>query len=192
MIVYLHGLNSSGRSHKVGVMRRALAPMPVLAPDYPAHRPDDAVAFLFDWFARLLPLHSGDPRLVLVGSSMGGFYGQYLARHLPHPITHLYLINPALTPWDLFPPFIGKTLTSAQGEDYQVTAELIDATRPYDIADPCDGVPTTVFMDTGDEIIDPAIAARIYRDCGDVRLFPGGDHAFQHLDQAIACLREVV
>jgi uncharacterized protein len=186
MIVYLHGLNSSGRSNKVGVLRRALAPRPFLAPDYPAHDPAAAVATLIAWFARLPPLPSGDPGLILMGSSMGGFYGQYLARRLP--VAHLYLINPALTPWDLFPPYLGETMTTAQGETYEVTADLIEATRPFGIADPCDGVPTTLFLDAGDEVIDPAIARRIYRDCGDVRLYQGGDHAFQHLDEVIASI----
>jgi predicted esterase YcpF (UPF0227 family) len=119
---------------------------------------------------------------------MGGFYGQYLARRLP--VAHIYLINPALTPWDLFPPYLGQTMTTAQGETYRVTAELIEATRPFGIGDPCDGVPTTVFLDAGDEVIAPHIAQDIYRDCGDVRLYPGGDHAFQHLDELIASIAE--
>lgn len=190
MIVYLHGLNSSGRSHKAGVLRRALAPRPVLAPDYPAHRPAEAVAALFGWFARLPPPGPGDPGLVLVGSSMGGFYGQYLARRLP--VAHLYLINPALTPWELFQPYIGQGMTTAQGETYEVTAELIEATRPFGIADPCDGVQTTLFLDAGDEVIDPGVAQRLYRHCGEVRLYPGGDHAFQHMDEAIALIAKGV
>jgi predicted esterase YcpF (UPF0227 family) len=188
VLVYLHGLNSSGRSHKVGVLRRALAPRPVLAPDYPAHDPTAAVAILVAWFARLPTPPAGDPGLILVGSSMGGFYGQYLARRLH--VAHLYLINPALTPWDLFPPYLGETMTTAQGEDYTVTVELIEATRPFGIADPCDGVPTSLFLDAGDEVIDPAIALRIYRDCGDVRLFPDGDHAFSHLDALVTSIQE--
>jgi len=191
MIVYLHGLNGSGRSHKAGVLRRALAPRPVLAPDYPAQRPADAVAFLSDWFARLPPL-TGDPGLLIVGSSMGGFYGQYLARHLGLPVAHLYLINPALSPWDVLSSHSGKTLTTAQGDTYEITAGMIAATRAYGIADPCDGVPTTVFLDAGDTVIDPADAQCLYRHCGDVRLYPGGDHAFRHLDQAIACIRQAL
>jgi predicted esterase YcpF (UPF0227 family) len=191
MIVYLHGLDSSGRSHKVGVLRRALAPRPLLAPDYPAHRPHAAVAMLSDWFARLAPRTAGGAGLILVGSSMGGFYGQYLARHLRQPVAHLCLINPALHPWDLFPPYIGQVRTDAQGETYRVTAQLIEATRAFGILDPCDGVPTTVFLDAGDEIIDATIAQRIYRDCADVNLYPGGDHAFQHLEQLIDCLRSL-
>ena len=190
MLVYLHGLNSSGRSNKVGVLRRALAPRPVLAPDYPAHRPAEAVAGLFAWFDRLPAPPSGDPGLVLVGSSMGGFYGQYLARRWP--VAHLYLINPALTPWDLFPPYIGETMTTAQGESYVIDADLIAATRPFGIADPCDGVPTSLFLDAGDEVIDPRLAQDIYRGCGDVHLFSGGDHAFAHLDELVASIREIL
>ena len=188
MLVYLHGLNSSGRSHKVSVLRRALAPRPVLAPDYPAHHPVQALAGLLAWFARLPTPPAGDPGLVLVGSSMGGFYGQYLARRMP--VAHLYLINPALTPWDLFPPYLGQTMTTTQGETYVVDAELIAATRPFGIADPCDGVPTTLFLDAGDEVINPAVAQRLYRDCRDVRLYPGGDHAFAHMDEVVASIRE--
>lgn len=191
MIVYLHGLNSSGRSQKAGVLRRALAPRPVLAPDYPAQRPVDAVAFLSAWFARL-PRPSGDRGLLIVGSSMGGFYGQYLARHLALPVAHLYLINPALTPWDVLSSHKGKSLTTAQGETYEITAELIEATRAFGIVDPCDGVPTTVFLDAGDTVIDPADAQRLYRHCGDVRLYPGGDHAFQHLGDVISRIRDGV
>jgi hypothetical protein len=119
---------------------------------------------------------------------MGGFYGQYLARRLS--VAHLYLINPALTPWDLFLPRLGETMTTAQGETYAVDADLIAATRPFGIADPCDGVPTSLFLDAGDEVIDPAIAAHIYRDCGDVHLLPGGDHAFRHMDALVASIRE--
>lgn len=188
MLVYLHGLNSSGRSHKAGVLRRALAPRPVLAPDYPAHRPAQAVAALLAWFDRLPIPVAGDPGMILVGSSMGGFYGQYLARR--RPVAHLYLVNPALTPWDLFLSHLGETMTTAQGETYEVDADLIESTRPLGIADPCDGVPTSLFLDAGDEVIDPAIAAHIYRDCGDVHLFPGGDHAFQHMDALVASIRE--
>ena len=188
MLVYLHGLNSSGRSHKAGVLRRALAPRPLLAPDYPAHRPAQAVAALLAWFDRLPTPAAGDPGLILVGSSMGGFYGQYLARRLP--VAHLYLVNPALTPWDLFLPHLGETMTTLQGETYVIDAELIAATRPFGIAEPCNGVPTSLFLDAGDEVIDPAIAGRLYRDCGDVHLFPGGDHAFQHMDALVASIRK--
>jgi len=191
VLLYLHGLNSSAQSHKAQVLREALAPMPVLAPDYPAHRPDAAVATLTAVF-RDLAGRGGAP--VVVGSSMGGFYGQYLARCFP--VSHLFLINPALTPWDLLPDYVGVTMTTARGETYTPTAQMIERTHAYGIAMPCDGdddgVPTTLFLDRGDEVIDYRIAERLYQGCGRLHIYDGGDHGFQHLDKAIAVIRDVV
>jgi pimeloyl-ACP methyl ester carboxylesterase len=98
----------------------------------------------------------GPRRPAVVGSSMGGFYGQWLARRFT--FSHLFLINPALTPWELCSHRIGETMTTARGETYQITAELIERTRAYDVPDPCDGVPTTLFLDRGDEVIDYRVA----------------------------------
>ncbi len=183
-LVYLHGLNSSGLSHKAGVLRDRLQPVPVLAPTYPAHRPRAAVAALSAFFAGL---PSDAPPLV-VGSSMGGFYGQYLARRCR--FAHLFLINPALTPWDLLAEYLGQTMATAGGEAYTVTPELIGQTQPYGVADPCDGILTTLFLDKGDEVIDYGIAANLYHHCGRLMIFEGGDHAFQHLDEAVAVIKE--
>jgi len=182
MLVYLHGLNSSARSAKAALLRQGLAPHEVVAVDYPAHRPGVAVERLSAFLAGLGPACPA-----VVGSSMGGFYGQWLARRFP--FSHLFLINPALTPWDLFPHHLGETMTTADGERYQVNADLIDATRPYAIPDPCEGTPTTVFLDRGDEVIDYRVAESLYRRCGRLMIWDGGDHAFQHMDQAIAIIR---
>jgi predicted esterase YcpF (UPF0227 family) len=183
VLVYLHGLNSSARSYKAGLLRERLAPLPVLAPSYPAHRPRAAVERLSAVFREL----ADKPPPIVVGSSMGGFYGQYLARR--SPVAHLYMINPALTPWELMEAFLGQRMTTADGEDYFITRSLIAATRPYGIADPCDGIPTTLFLDKGDGVIDYRIAEALYRPCGRLLIFEGGDHAFQHLDEAIAVIR---
>ncbi len=130
----------------------------------------------------------GAQRPAVIGSSMGGFYGQWLARRFT--FSHLFMINPALTPWDLFAHRIGETMTTARGDTYQVTAELIERTRPYGVPDPCDGVPTTLFLDQGDEVIDYRIAERLYRPCGRLLIWDGGDHAFQHMAEAIEVIRD--
>lgn len=100
------------------------------------------------------------------------------------------MINPALRPWTLLPQLEGQTLTTAAGETYRVTKELVESTRAYGVEDPCDRVPTTLFLDTGDAVIDYRIAESIYRDCGRLLVFQGGDHAFQHLDDAIVVIRD--
>ena len=185
MLVYLHGLNSSSRSAKAAQLRDRLAPYPVVAPDYPAHEPDMAVEQLSAFLADL-----GSARPAVIGSSMGGFYGQWLARRFT--FSHLFLINPALSPWELFAQRIGETMTTARGETYQITSGLIERVRPYGVPDPCDGVPTTLFLDRGDEVIDYRISESRYRPCGRLLIWDGGDHAFQHLDEAIEVVRDFV
>jgi predicted esterase YcpF (UPF0227 family) len=185
-LVYLHGLNSSSQSRKAGVLREQLAPLEVLAPSYPAHRPNEAITALSILFQGLA---EQAPPLV-VGSSMGGFYAQYLARRFP--VAHLFLVNPALTPWDVLHEYEGLTQTTAQGATYVIDRELIESTRKYRIANPCDGIPTTLFLEKGDQVIDYRIAEDLYRACGRVMIFDGGDHAFQHLDAAIEVIRRQV
>ncbi|MCF7990599.1 MAG: alpha/beta fold hydrolase [Thiohalocapsa sp.] len=191
MIVYLHGLNSSGGSLKARRLREALAPAPVLSPDYRPHRPAAGVAELT---AGLRHSCAGGAAPLLVGSSMGGFYGQFLARFLP--VRHLFLINPALKPWDLLPAFVDQPMTTAAGEHYRLSAPDIEETRAFGLDTPCDGdddgVPTTLFLDAGDEVIDYRTAQSMYRACGRVHVYPGGDHAFQHMDEAIDVIRAVL
>lgn len=187
MLIYIHGLNSSSRSFKANRLRERLAPHAVVAVDYPAHRPVDAVSALEDFFSDLLGQDEGIEPAV-IGSSMGGFYGQYLARRFR--FSHLFMINPALRPWSLFRERVGETMTTADGERYRVSEALIESTRAYGVDHPCDGTPTTLFLERGDEVIDAHVAERIYAGCGRLMVWDGGNHAFQHLDEAIETIRE--
>lgn len=181
MIIYLHGLNSAGSSGKAAVFCDRLAPAPVLSPTYPAHRPQEAVECLSAFLRR----QPGE--YALIGSSMGGFYGQYLARHFP--VRHLYLINPALRPWDLLLDLVGEQHNEATGERYVLSAADIEQTRRFGLDQVCDGVPTTLFVDKGDELIDYRIAEAMYGRCARMALYDGGSHLFAHMEQAVALIR---
>ncbi|ESQ13911.1 MAG TPA: hypothetical protein DDY14_06965 [Chromatiaceae bacterium] len=191
MIIYLHGLNSSSQSTKAKQLGDALAPISLLVPDYPAHRPHAAVAELTLLLAKLTRTGAAP---VLIGSSMGAFYGQYLARQFP--ISHLFMINPALEPWKLLSDFVDQPMTTAAGVEYRLSADTINGTRAYAVHYPCDGdddgVPTTLFLDQGDELIDYRVAQALYIDCGQVVVYPDGDHAFQHLEHAIGIIRDAL
>jgi len=184
MILYLHGLNSAGTAGKAITLRESLAPISVISPTYPAHRPKQAVAELSRLIEELI---SKEPELVIVGSSMGGFYGQYLARQFP--IAHLMMINPALKPWELLYQREGEHQNFVTGERYILTAEDIQQTRNYEIIVVNDGAPTTLFLDKGDETIDYREAAEMYRDSGELLIFEGGDHRFQHMKEVITYIQ---
>ncbi len=188
MIVYLHGLNSSGASAKASKLAEALPSIRQDAPTYPAHRLADAVAYLSDYFEALTRRLAATEPLMVIGSSMGGFYGRFLAQRFP--FDHLVLINPALRPWELWPEHEGWQET-ASGERYYLSRNTFEESRDYEIGQDGDPVPVTLLLDKGDEVIDYRIAERIYRGRANLRLFSGGDHGFQHMAEAVEIITEL-
>ncbi len=190
MILYLHGLNSTANSGKAAVLRERLVSIPVLSSTYPAHQPVQAVEQLSrELETRTREAARDNQPLLLVGSSMGGFYGQYLARRFP--LDHLVMINPALRPWELLKQEVGWQYNEALNEHYYLSEEMLAATRRFAIEDVADGVPTTLLLDQGDELIDWRIAASIYAGSGDIHGYPGGSHSFEHMDEAVRLIRSL-
>ncbi|MET0042864.1 MAG: YqiA/YcfP family alpha/beta fold hydrolase, partial [Candidatus Thiodiazotropha sp. 6PLUC3] len=130
MIVYLHGLNSAGSSGKAAFIRQALADIEVFSPTYPAHSADLAVTKLTRELTGLLDgkTISSEP-LIMVGSSMGGFYGAWLAGRLG--FHHLLMINPALQPWRLLKQVVGWQFNEALKEGYFLSSRMVAATREF-------------------------------------------------------------
>jgi len=183
LIVYLHGLNSAGTSGKAAVLRERLVPVEIYSPTYPAQSAALAVKMLGEELDRLLQVGlPGEPRL-LVGSSMGGFYGAWLARRLG--FDHLVMINPALTPWTLLHQVEGWQFNQALNERYYLSATMVAATRDYATPPAAVGVATTLLLDQGDELIDYRLAVEAYRDVADIHVFEGGSHTFEHMDEAV-------
>jgi uncharacterized protein len=189
MVVYLHGLNSAGSSGKAAVLRERLAPIEVHSPTYPAQSAAEAVDTLSGELGRLLQrVEPKTPRL-LVGSSMGGFYGAWLARRLG--FHHLVMINPALQPWALLRQVEGWQYNAAQDLRYYLSPEMVAATREYGMPPGEIGVPLTLLLDAGDELIDSQATADLCRGVANVHLFAGGSHGFDHMDNAVVIIGEL-
>ena len=183
MIVYLHGLNSAGSSHKAAVLRERLTSIGVISPTYPAQSAAEAVASLTEQLTPLLEERGEDEPRVLVGSSMGGFYGAWLGRRLG--FDHLVMINPALRPWELLQQVEGWQYNQARDERYYLSAEMVAATRAFATEPSEIGLPVTLLHDKEDELINYRRAVAAYEDYADIRLFEGGSHAFDHMDEAV-------
>jgi predicted esterase YcpF (UPF0227 family) len=188
MIVYLHGFNSGGRSQKAAWLRAHLAPILVFAPDYEPHRAHDAARDLRKFIARLRRENPLDPKLMLIGSSLGGFWAQYLA---PEFSARIVLINPSLRPDETLARHVGRYRNEATGGETVLTAEDVRALRDYRV-EPCDPkVPTLMLLDAGDEVLDYRIAEGAFRGCGETRVYPGGSHRFEHLAEALPEIRRL-
>jgi predicted esterase YcpF (UPF0227 family) len=186
MFIYLHGFNSSGESAKGKFLSKALAPLAVHTPSYPPD-PDPAIAYLQQTIEGLQHNAPTNEPTILIGSSLGGFYAQYLARQFNLAIV---MINPALQPALTLTPYLGWHTNFYTGERYYFGEQQLTRLLHYDIVDPCsDPVPTLVVLDAGDEIIDYRYAQTRYTDCAQVIVFPGGDHQFQHLAEASELIR---
>ena len=186
MVVYLHGLNSAGSSAKATWLRGHLPGITVLSPSYPAHNGTVAPAVLRQFIAQARTAHPGDRRLLLVGSSLGGFWAQYLAPLLG---AGLVLINPALRPDESLLHLCGPQRNEATGERYELTPEHVRAMAHYRLARCNRRVPTVVLLDAADEVIDYRIAEDFYRGCGTTFVYPGGSHRFEHLPEALPAIR---
>lgn len=188
MIIYLHGFNSGGRSHKAGWLRAQLAPAVLFAPDYEPHRAHDAVRDLRKFINRLRRENPQDPRLMLIGSSLGGFWARHLAGEFG---ASMVLINPSVHPYDTLAGHTGRFRNEATGGETVLTAADLAALRDYRV-EPCDPrVPTLVLLDAGDELLNYRIAEAAFRGCGRTLVYPGGSHRFDHLEAAVPEIRRL-
>jgi len=186
MIIYLHGFNSGGRSHKAAWLRERLAPVPVFAPDYPAHRATEALRSLRKFIRRLRRENPRSRKLLLIGSSLGGFWAQYLA---PEFDARIVLINPSMRPDNTLDHHTGRYHNEATGKETVLTVQDVRAFQKYRI-EPCNPkVPTLLLLDQQDEVLDARIAEAALRGCGKTIVYPGGSHRFDHLTEALPEIR---
>jgi uncharacterized protein len=189
MIVYLHGLDSAGSSGKAAFIRAALPHIEVVSPTYPAHTAELAVARLTHELTELFEARDADsePR-ILVGSSMGGFYGAWLASRLG--FHHLLMINPALQPWQLLKQVVGWHFNEALEHGYFLSSRMVSDTKAFAVEADELKVPTTVLVDKGDELIDYRIAEEVYGESVEILSFEGGSHSFEHMHEAVKLIEQ--
>ena len=185
MIIYLHGFASSAQSWKARRLKQWFAPVSVLAPTF-GQDPLFAVRFLEKFIGDAVARTSREP-VMLIGSSLGGYYGQYLARRFSVGVV---LINPALEPMVTLRQYVGQNRLYHTPETFTFTLAQLQALKRFDIVDPCVApVPTLVLVDQGDDIIDSSVAVKRYAGCGEVRQFDGGDHGFAHLEESLDLIK---
>jgi predicted esterase YcpF (UPF0227 family) len=187
MIVYLHGFSSGAASQKATALQKALAPTLVIVPEYPSHRPHDAIAMLTECL-RTQSTQSDRQRILLAGSSLGGYYAQYLAARLDF-ISGVILINPALQPQLTLKQYIGQQTNQVTGELFEFSQKDFLELAEFDVPVNKISTPTLVLLDEGDELIDYQYAAHRYSGIGRVIVYPGGSHWFDHLPDAIPQIR---
>ncbi|HYC45149.1 MAG TPA: YqiA/YcfP family alpha/beta fold hydrolase [Burkholderiales bacterium] len=182
MLIYIHGFNSSARSHKAGLVAKRMAELgrggEFACPELP-HRPSEAIALL----ERLVTTATEPP--ALIGSSLGGFYATWLAeRHGSRTV----LVNPAVRPYELLVQAVGRQRNLYTGTEYEFTPKHLEELRALEVP-AVTPARYLLITRTGDEVLDYRDAVEQYRGCEQI-VEPGGDHGFgdfdRYIDRALA------
>lgn len=176
--IYIHGFNSSPASLKarllVAEFERLGLSEHLSVPALP-HWPAEAIAQL----ERLVIKH---PWVVLIGSSLGGFYATYLVQRFDH--VRAVLVNPAVAPHRLLPKYLGAQKNYYSDESYQLTWDHMtqlealyfnQAPRPERLL---------LLQQEADETLDYRDAVAYYGEAQQI-VQPGGHHGFENFESMI-------
>lgn len=171
MLIYIHGFNSSAQSGKARFMGEWMAERGLAeaycAPDLP-HRPAAAIQLLEGLIA------AAPGRAKLVGSSMGGFYANYLAHR--HGLKAA-LINPCVRCHEKLAEQVGAPQKNwHSGAEYVFTAEHLAELRSL-AAPPAPAENILLLVEQGDAVLDYREAVAFHAGAHQVVL-EGGDHGF--------------
>ena len=176
LIIYAHGFNSSSSSYKARLLQRLIceqvANVDFWCPDLP-HWPGEAVTVL----SNKIRIGSIDD-VVLVGSSLGGFYATYLSEQLG---CSSILINPAITPHIGLKNYVGQQKNLYTNEEYEFTNQHIEQLET--MYAPKLKKPERLFLihTTGDELLDWRVAQQYYKDSKRL-IVSGSDHGFSNFE----------
>jgi uncharacterized protein len=118
MIIYIHGFSSSANSTKGRILKEYFGDKEkVLTPGLP-EEPNKTMQVLEE-----LINSAKNEKILLVGSSLGGFYA--LALHSKYKNLRTVLINPALYPYEQMKVYIGMNINRSNGETFEWKEEYL-------------------------------------------------------------------
>lgn len=172
-VIYLHGFLSSPQSrkaqqtvdycHSIGIGDRIHVPE---LTDSPLQNVRE--------LQRHIDSASKTHPVVLMGSSLGGYYATYLAEQNNLAAV---LINPAVRPFEYWTAYLGEHQNFYSGKTHKVTKEYIDELHSLE----CDKLSNPenflLLVQAGDEVLDYRRALDKFT-LANTFLQHGGDHSF--------------
>lgn len=154
-IIYIHGFQSSPKSIKAQQLQQYCAQNDALTVHIPDLNmpPAQALQVLQD----LVSTHQD---VVLVGSSLGGFYATQLVARYALPAV---LINPAMRPWQLFRDLFGQQQLPYQvSETWTLDEVQLDYLEHIAVPNVQQADKILVLLQQGDDVLDYREAEQFY------------------------------
>ena len=184
IVIYIHGFNSAGYGDKVSKLKEHFGDENVLSINLP-YNPEKAIKQL----ELLIRNLKNEQPLLLIGTSLGGAYTLYLSYKFDIPGV---IINPSLKPSEDLKSEIGPQKNYKTGEEYEFKEEYTEFLKKIEIpAEELQKIKDKIYiyLDEGDELLDSKKTAEFFKGFY-VKMFPGGDHRFQHMDQLLEDLKQ--
>ncbi|QWD61677.1 YqiA/YcfP family alpha/beta fold hydrolase [Polynucleobacter sp. MWH-UH25E] len=152
LLVYLHGFRSSPRSSKAMMTGEGIKsisnsenPIEWYCPQLLAS-PKESMAMVEDYIKR-----SGADQMVVVGSSLGGFYANYLAEKYG---CKAIVLNPAVRAARELAPHVGMMTAYDSDEPFDFRPEYIDELRALQVEKISNPSRYFLIAAKGDELLD--------------------------------------
>ncbi len=173
LLIYIHGFNSSAKSHKAMVMqeycRQYRPDIKVVVPDLPAY-PQDAAIALTSLIERYLTQY----QIGLVGSSLGGYFSLWLNHKFG---LRAVVVNPAVKPYDLLTDYLGVQTNPYTQQQYLLEWHHMDELKALDIANIRNPDTIWLLQQQDDEVLDYRQAVEKLNGVKQT-IEAGGDHSF--------------
>lgn len=114
--------------------------------------------------------------VILIGSSLGGFYATNLAVHYGLPAA---LINPATGPFDRWQEYLGEHNNFYSDAVTTVTRQHIKELESLEVNDLVHPENFLLLVEKGDETLDYRNAVRKYAQSSQI-VHPGGNHSYEN------------
>lgn len=182
-VIYIHGFNSAGYGEKVNHLKNFFGSENVISINLP-YDPQKAISLL-EFLIRNI---KNEEPLLLVGTSLGGAYTLYLSYKFDLPGV---IINPSIKPSEDLKSQVGRQKNYKTEEEYEFTEEHVNFLKKieipiYELQKIKDKL--YIYLDEEDELLDSRKTAQFFEGFY-VKIFPGGDHRFQHMKELLEDLK---
>jgi uncharacterized protein len=190
LLVYLHGFRSSPRSSKAVATGNAVRALSNTDCSYEWYCPQlhASPKISIDMVIRYIDSAKVD-RVVVVGSSLGGFYANYLAERYG---CKAVVLNPAVRAARELAPHVGMMTAYDSDEPFDFKSEYIEELKALQIERISDPSRYFLIAAKGDELLDWREMAEFYPGAQQLVL-EGGDHGISdypdHLPKVLDFIR---
>lgn len=182
MIIYIHGFGGSGEGSKATLLRPLFRSDGIITPSLPTN-PALAIATL----SELIETFRRIETVMLIGSSLGGFYTLHLASKYN---LKAVLINPAIRPYET----LSRALGVSGGENFydgsryewnESHLETLKSLIPIKVN--VDNI--LLLLQKGDEVLDYSDASTQLEGCEQI-IEEGGDHSFRGIERHVGRIKQ--